>query len=43
MRGFLVRLSALPEDEDLLFVSPAELAETYPLPSAFSAYKKYCR
>ena len=43
MTGYLVRLSALPKEDDLLFVTPEELRETYSLPSAFSFYKKYCK
>ena len=43
MTGYLVRLPAPPADPSLLFVTPEELRETYPLPTAFSAYKKYCK
>ena len=42
MKGYFVRLSA-PPAEELIFASPRELEQGYPLPSAFSRYKKYCR
>ena len=42
MTGYFVHLKKAPADGDLVFVTPTELAEAYPLPSAFSAYKKYC-
>ncbi len=41
MRGYLIELDSLPPDDTLLFLSPAEILSSYPLPSAFSAYKKY--
>jgi len=43
MTGFFVRLTDTPSDPDLVFVTPEELVETYPLPSAFRAYKRYCK
>lgn len=43
MTGFYVRLTTAPADADLLFVTPEALRETYPLPSAFSAYRKHCK
>lgn len=43
MRGYLVRLRKAPEEKDLCFVTPEELKEGYPLPSAFSFYRKYCK
>lgn len=42
MTGYRVELDALPDDPALVFVTPEELKEAYPLPSAFRAYKKYC-
>ena len=43
MTGYLVRLRDLPSDADLCFVTPEELKEGYPLPSAFSFYRKHCK
>ena len=43
MKGYFVSLKKPPEWEGLFFVSPEELALEYSLPSAFSAYKKYCK
>ena len=43
MKGYFVSLKKPPESEGLFFVSPEELQEEYSLPSAFSAYKKYCK
>ena len=43
MTGYLVHLTATPADSDLRFVTPKELRDEYSLPSAFSAYKKYCK
>ena len=43
MTGFLVRLRSLPEGDELCFVTPEELKEGYPLPSAFSFYRKACK
>ncbi len=43
MKGFFVSLKKPPESEGLFFVSPEELNREYSLPSAFSAYKKYCK
>ena len=42
MTGYRVELDALPDDPTLVFITPEELKEAYPLPSAFRAYKKYC-
>lgn len=42
MTGYFVRLSTPIKDEKVRFVTPEELRETYTLPSAFSAYRKYC-
>ena len=41
MRGYLVRTSG--DYLDAIWVTPEEMARAYPLPSAFSAYKKYCK
>ena len=41
MSGYLVHLREEPQDNSLVFVTPKALAEAYPLPSAFSAYKKF--
>ena len=43
MTGFAVKLTAPPKDDSLVFVTPKELTEEYPLPSAFSKFKKYCK
>ena len=43
MTGYFVRLSAPPAEKDLIFVTPEALRETYPLPSAFSSYRRYCK
>ncbi len=43
MKGYFVALKKPPESEGLFFVSPEELLREYSLPSAFSAYKKYCK
>ena len=43
MTGYLVSLRAFPADPTLRFLSPEEIAEGYSLPSAFSAYKRFCR
>lgn len=43
MQAWSVRLHAAPKDPALVFAGPAELKEGYPLPSAFSAYKKYLK
>ena len=43
MTGYFIRLAKAPADGDLVFVTPQELAQAYPLPSAFSAFKKYCK
>ena len=43
MTGYFIRLAKAPAGGDLVFVTPQELAQAYPLPSAFSAYKKYCK
>ena len=43
MTGYLVHLKKAPEEEGLVFVTPQELADAYPLPSAFSVYKKFCK
>ena len=43
MTGYKVVLRKRPNDPSLVFVSPEELKEAYPLPSAFRAYKKYCK
>ena len=42
MTGYRVRLNEMPADDSLVFVSPEDLKKAYPLPSAFSAYKKFC-
>lgn len=42
MTGYYVRLNEKPAG-DFVFVTPEELKKAYPLPSAFSAYKKYCK
>ena len=42
MAGYKVALDHRPDDPTLVFVTPEELKEAYPLPSAFRAYKKYC-
>ena len=41
--GFLVRLSARPADPDLVWATPEEIRRNFSLPSAFSAYKKFCK
>ena len=47
MEGYLVEVNSVPESlnpeekEPMLFVSREELKETYPIPSAFEAYKKF--
>ncbi len=47
MDGYLVKVNQVPEhlntegDEPLMFVTWDELKETYPIPSAFDAYKKF--
>lgn len=43
MEGYFVRLFTAPKDDSLVFVSPAALKGGYPLPSAFSAYKKHLK
>lgn len=43
MTGYRVRLSSRPADQTLRFVTPEEIRESYPLPSAFSAYRRYCK
>ncbi len=47
MTGYLLRLpagqAAAPFGEDAAFASPREIEEVYSLPSAFSAYKKFCK
>ena len=43
MKGYYVSLKKPPVSEGLFFVSPEELNREYSLPSAFSAYKKYCK
>jgi len=43
MTGYYVRLKKAPEDDSLVFVTPQQLSDAYPLPSAFSAYKKFCK
>lgn len=43
MTGYYVRLQADPNDPSLVFVSPEELASSYPLPSAFKSFKQYCK
>jgi len=43
MRGYRVELKEKPRDDALVFVTPRELRDAYPLPSAFRAYKKYCK
>ncbi|MBP5405064.1 MAG: A/G-specific adenine glycosylase [Clostridia bacterium] len=47
MTGYLVRLSSPKAASlfgaDAVFASPREIKETYSLPSAFSAYKKFAR
>lgn len=40
MIGYEAILSSPPKDEKIRFVLPSELSETYPLPSAFAAFKK---
>ncbi len=42
MTGYKVALDHRPDDPTLVFVTPEELKEAYPLPSAFRAYKKHC-
>jgi adenine-specific DNA glycosylase len=47
MEGYLVEIHSVPEalnpeeKEPMLFVTREELKETYPIPSAFEAYKKF--
>ena len=41
MTGYEVSLSAPPQGD--ILVTPEELRESYSLPSAFSAYKRYCK
>ena len=47
MSGYRVAVDAVPEhlnqtgEEPMIFVTWEELKETYPIPSAFEAYKKY--
>ena len=40
MTGYEAILSAPAEEKEIRFVSPSELNETYPIPSAFANYKK---
>lgn len=42
MKGYLVEVQTLPKEEDLLFVTPEEIKTRYSLPSAFSAFRRYC-
>ena len=42
MTGYYISLKKPPADSDLRFVSEEQLREEYSLPSAFSAYRKYC-
>ena len=42
MQGYFVKLKKKPEEE-LTFVSAEEIKKVYSLPSAFSAYKIYCK
>ncbi|MBO7389825.1 MAG: A/G-specific adenine glycosylase [Clostridia bacterium] len=42
MTGYRVELDERPDDPTLVFVTPEEMKEAYPLPSAFRAYKKHC-
>lgn len=44
MSGFYVRLDELERmkaSEDLIFVTPQEMKDAYPIPSAFAAYTEY--
>lgn len=42
MKGYMIRVDSLTRDDSgLLFVSTAEAAENYPIPSAFAAYTKH--
>ena len=43
MKGYLIELEETPKIEDMIFASPEEVEGKYSLPSAFSAYKKYCK
>ena len=43
MTGYYIKAHYPPEDPSLRFVSAEELRTVYSLPSAFSAYRKYCR
>ena len=41
MTGYEAVLSSPIKEKGMRFVSPSELNETYPLPSAFANYKKF--
>lgn len=42
MQGYYIKLHSLPQ-EKVFFATPEEIKTVYSLPSAFSAYKKYCK
>ena len=43
MRGYLVRVDELEKTnkKDFLFITPEEIEEKYPIPSAFDKYMPY--
>ena len=43
MRGYLIEVPFEPAEEGLFFATAEEIEEKYSLPSAFSAYKKFCK
>ena len=43
MRGYLIETESENLNEDFLWATPEEIKKKYSLPSAFSAYKKYCK
>ena len=43
LTGYEVELERAPEEDGIFFATAEEIEKKYSLPSAFSAYKKFCR